>query len=141
MAEVLIGMGSNIEPESNLQSAAIALRAAFEGVSFSSVYRSEAVGMDSAADFLNACCRFESDLSQLAIKACLKRLEDAQGRDRSKGSWKPRTLDLDLLMYNDKVLDDELYRYAHAYVPAAELVEVGLPKDEMNSVSLMELRL
>jgi len=140
MSEVLIGMGSNINPEIHLQKAAAALRGEFDSVCFSSVYRSAAVGMQ-GSDFLNACCRLESDLTPDCIKARLKELEDAQGRDRSEGSWKPRTLDLDVLMYDGEVLDDELYRYAHAYVPAAELVAVKLPEDITGSVTLMELRL
>ncbi|NWF38336.1 2-amino-4-hydroxy-6-hydroxymethyldihydropteridine diphosphokinase [Mariprofundus sp. NF] len=140
MAEVLIGMGSNIEPELNLRLAAVALRRDFEEVCFSSVYHSPAVGMD-GADFLNACCRVESELSAALVKTRLKELEDAQGRDRSAGSWKPRTLDLDVLMYDGQVLDDELYRYAHAYVPAAELVAIDLPDRAGDAVTLVELRL
>lgn len=140
MAEVLIGMGSNIEPELNLALAAVALRSNFEGVCFSAVYHSAAVGME-GADFLNACCRLESELPASVVRSRLKALEDAQGRDRSKGSWRPRTLDLDLLMYDGEVLDDELYRYAHAYVPAAELVALDLPGDGVGAVTLVELRL
>lgn len=140
MAEVLIGMGSNIEPEENLLRAATTLRRMFGAVAFSSVYRSSAVGME-GADFLNACCCFESSSSATAVKEQLKKVEDAQGRDRSEGSWRPRTLDLDLLMYDGEVMDDELYRYAHAYIPAAELVQVALPTDDENLVEIMELRL
>ncbi|ATX82783.1 2-amino-4-hydroxy-6-hydroxymethyldihydropteridine diphosphokinase [Mariprofundus ferrinatatus] len=140
MAEVLIGMGSNIEPEKHLLAAATALRIQFGSVAFSSVYRSAAVGMQ-GSDFLNACCRLQSEMPAGEIKLCLKGLEDAQGRDRSEGSWRPRTLDLDVLMYGGEVLDDELYRYAHAFVPAAELVEIDLPCDDEKTVTLVELRL
>ncbi len=140
MAEVLIGMGSNIEPEENLLHAARALRDEFGSVTFSSVYRSAAVGMD-GADFLNACCRFKSDLSAANIKEQLKKMEDMQGRDRSEGSWKPRTLDLDLLMHGGEVVDDELYRYAHAYIPASELVQIKLPAGDGALLDLTELRL
>ena len=140
MAEVLIGMGSNIEPEKNLLAAATALRGQFGSALFSSVYRSAPVGMQ-GSDFLNACCWLESDMQAAEIKACLKAMEDAQGRDRSEGSWQPRTLDLDMLMYGGEVVDDELYQYAHAYVPAAELVAIELPRDEANTVTLIELRL
>ncbi len=123
MAEVLVGMGSNIEPEDNLLRAAAALRAEFGYVKFSSVYRSPAIGMD-GDDFLNACCVFHSNLGQSDLRRRMKTLEDAQGRDRSCGSWKPRTLDLDILMYDGEVMDDELYQYAHAFVPASELVKI-----------------
>lgn len=140
MVKVLVGMGSNIEPEHNLVRAAAALRIQFEGVIFSSVYRSSAVGMD-GDDFLNACCLFDSELPQQEICSLLKTMEDAQLRDRSKGSWKPRTLDLDLLAYDAQVVDDDLYRYAHAFVPAAELLAIDLPEDEEGLLTRVALSL
>lgn len=140
MVRVLVGLGSNIEPEYNLKRAAEALRGMFDGALFSSVYRSAAVGMN-GDDFYNACCLFRSALSPFEITQCLKKLEDAQGRDRSEGSWRPRTLDLDLLLYGAEVMDDEIYQYAHAYVPASELIADKLPQDEKGVVTLVELRL
>jgi 2-amino-4-hydroxy-6-hydroxymethyldihydropteridine diphosphokinase len=125
---VLIGMGSNIEPESNMERAAAAIRMRFPDVRFSKVYRSAAVGMD-GDDFLNACCLFETEMDLDALRDWLKALEDAHGRDRSQGSWRPRTLDLDLLIYGDEILDQDLYRYAHVYGPAAELVAMELPDE------------
>ncbi len=141
MTKVLVGMGSNIDPESNLLQAAAALRAEFGSVAFSSVYRSAAVGMD-GDDFLNACCLFDSALEQTEVRRRMKALEDAQGRDRSSGSWKPRTIDLDVLMYHGEVVDDELYRYAHAYVPASELVELkARPSTATQRLQVVSLRL
>jgi len=121
---VLIGMGSNIEPERHLCAAAAAIRERFPGVVFSRVYRSAAVGMEDAADFLNACCLFDMSMDSSRLNVWLKRLEDSYGRDRSRGSWKPRTLDLDVLMIGENVVNDDVYHYAHVYVPAAELVEL-----------------
>jgi 2-amino-4-hydroxy-6-hydroxymethyldihydropteridine diphosphokinase len=140
MARVLIGLGSNISPELNLSQAACALRQEFGRVAFSSVYRSAAVGME-GEDFLNACCLLNSELAMQEIRLRLKALEDAQGRDRSKGSWRPRTLDLDILMYDDQVTDNELHRHAHAFVPAAELVDCDLPEDEQGLLSKVALNL
>ena len=140
MAQVLIGMGSNIEPELNLVRAAIALRIQFDVITFSSVYRSAAVGM-AGDDFLNACCLFDTELSQQEINTLLKSVEDAQQRDRSEGSWKPRTLDLDLLIYDKRVVGDDLHLYAHAFVPAAELLAADLPEDEEGLLSRVTLSL
>jgi len=140
MARVLVGMGSNIEPERHLSEAAAALRAMFGPVEFSSVYRSAAVGME-GDDFFNACCLFETALPQAEVTVRLKALEDRFGRDRSAGSWKPRTLDLDVLLYDSLVVDDELYRYAHAYVPAAELIDLKLPSGAEGQLTPMALRL
>jgi len=127
----LVGMGSNIDPEHHLSSAAMAIRKLFPDACFSTVFRSPAVGMGKAEDFLNACCRLHSTKPAEALEAWLKQVEDEHERDRSHGSWKPRTLDLDLLMAGEDVLDDELFRYAHAYVPAKELVH--LPEVELDT--------
>jgi 2-amino-4-hydroxy-6-hydroxymethyldihydropteridine diphosphokinase len=121
MPQVLLGMGSNIDPEAHLKDAAKVIHDKFPQAQFSQVYRSAAVGMD-GDDFLNACCLLEHDLSEHTFSAWLKDLEDQHGRDRSQGSWKPRTLDLDVLMVDGKLLDEDLYKYGHIYVPASELV-------------------
>lgn len=138
---VLIGMGSNIEPEQHLCAAAEAIREGFPDVVFSNVYRSAAVGMDNAADFLNACCLIDTGMDPARLNAWLKQLEDAHGRDRVQGSWKPRTLDLDVLMLGDEVMDDDLYRYAHVYVPAVELVKLPSPIDAAGELQCIFLRL
>jgi len=141
MTIFLIGMGSNIEPECHLHAAAQTIRERFPGTAFSRVYRSAAVGMDEAADFLNACCLIETTMESAQLNAWLKQMEDAHGRDRSRGPWKSRTLDLDILMAGNEVLDDGLCRYAHVYVPAAELVELSLPPDVAEELRDTSIRL
>jgi 2-amino-4-hydroxy-6-hydroxymethyldihydropteridine diphosphokinase len=128
MTRVLLGLGSNIEPERHLLAAAQEIRQRFPSVRFSAAYRSAAVGME-GDDFLNACCLIVCGESLSELERWLKGLEDKHGRDRSEGSWKPRTLDLDILMADDQVLDDDLFRYAHVYVPARELIAIDLPEE------------
>jgi 2-amino-4-hydroxy-6-hydroxymethyldihydropteridine diphosphokinase len=123
LTRALIGMGSNIEPERHLAAAAREIREAYPAARFSTTYRSPAVGME-GDDFLNACCLFETAQTRDQLEAWLKRLEDRHGRDRTAGSWRPRTLDLDLIFFGEVCHDPDLYRYAHVYVPAAELVEL-----------------
>jgi len=136
----LVGMGSNIDPESNLRCAARAIRQRFADARFSRVYRSAAVGME-GDDFLNACCLFDTSLSCERLVAWLKGLEDMQGRSRAGGAWQSRTLDLDLLMLGTEVLDDDLFRYAHVYVPAAELLTLDILLADPSAVALHPLRL
>jgi len=136
----LIGMGSNIEPQRYLQAAAEELRKLFPNAQFSKVYQSAAVGMD-GDDFLNACCLLSGLPDQHIFIAMLKNIEDRFGRDRSEGSWKSRTLDLDLLIYNGVVLDDDLYKYAHVFGPAAELVTMKLPNVEAGMLQYVPLSL
>lgn len=140
MAAALVGIGSNISPEKHLADAAAEIRKRFSNVRFSSVYQSKAVGMD-GDDFLNACCLINDVPDRGGLISWFKSLEDEHGRDRSEGSWKPRTLDLDLLMFDGNVLDDDLYRYPHVYVPASELVEFERPDLEKSVVFKVELSL
>jgi 2-amino-4-hydroxy-6-hydroxymethyldihydropteridine diphosphokinase len=140
MYSALLNMGSNIDPEQHLLQAAAALRALCPTACFSAVYRSAAVGMD-GDDFLNACCLLQTELPLEALRQQLKILEDAQHRDRSQGSWRPRTLDLDILIYDGTVIDDDIYRYAHAFVPAAELVSLALPSDTEQRTTRVNLQL
>lgn len=80
----------------------------------------------SGADFLNACCRIETCLSFSAVKNWLREIEADCKRDRSHGSWKPRTMDLDLLMLKGEVVDKDIYRLAYLYQPARDLIHLKL---------------
>ncbi len=121
---VLIGMGSNIRPEYHLCAAAAALRMRAPAVRFSRVFRSAAVGMDAGAgDFLNACALMTAEEDADDIRVWLKGLEDRYGRDRSRGSWQPRTLDLDLMLFDDRWCEDVM-AHPHCFVPASELVRL-----------------
>jgi len=136
----LIGMGSNIDPEQHLMDAAKEICGRFPDCRFSAVYHSKAVGME-GDDFLNACCLIEGVPVREELVSWFKLLEDRHGRDRSEGSWKPRTIDLDLLVYGNEVVDDDLFRYPHVYVPASELVDMDFPTPEKGVVLKTELRL
>jgi 2-amino-4-hydroxy-6-hydroxymethyldihydropteridine diphosphokinase len=128
MARACLSLGSNLAPEANLRSAIAALRARFGKVSLSQVYRTVAVGFD-GAEFLNAAAVIETDLDPVALDAWLHALEDAHGRDRTAQRFGDRTLDIDLVLYDDVVLDgpgnlrvprDEL-RHAFVLRPLAEI--------------------
>ncbi len=113
-------MGSNIEPGRWLAFAARRLVEDFGEVRFSHVYETEAVGMD-GPPFWNACARIARAPAPQALVPRLKAIEDEAGRDRSQGSWRPRTLDLDLLVHGARVLDGDLARHLHLWLPVRDL--------------------
>ncbi len=128
MGRACLSLGSNIDPEANLRSAVAALRARFGDVAVSDAYVFPAVGFD-GGDFLNAAAVIETDLDPQALNAWLHALEDAHGRDRSGPRFGNRTLDIDIVLYDDLVLDgpghlrlprDEL-RHAFVLKPLAEI--------------------
>lgn len=128
MGKALLSLGSNQQPEENLRLAFDALRTRFGAIAASVVYRFPAVGF-SGPDFLNAAAAIDSDLDPVALNDWLHALEDAQGRDRSGPRFGDRTLDIDIVFYDDLVLDgpghlqlprDEL-KHAFVLMPLAQI--------------------
>ena len=70
----------------------------------SACYRSQAIGPGEQADYLNAALRLQTSLSAPSMLELLQSIEAHHGRQRSI-RWGPRTLDLDLLMFNQSVID------------------------------------
>lgn len=103
MSTAWLSLGSNLEPEANLLAAADALRARFGAVLFSPVYRTPSVGFD-GPDFLNAAAAIDTDLDPFALNDWLHALEDAQGRRRGGERFSSRTLDIDIVLFDDRVL-------------------------------------
>jgi len=123
-----LSLGSNIDAEANLRSAIAALRARFGDIAMSDVYAFPAVGFQ-GAEFLNAAAVIDSDLDPFALNDWLHALEAAHGRDRSGPRYGDRTLDIDIVIYDDLVLEgpghlqlprDEL-RHAFVLQPLAEI--------------------
>jgi 2-amino-4-hydroxy-6-hydroxymethyldihydropteridine diphosphokinase len=104
MSTAWLSLGSNVEPERHLRAAADALRERFGVVRFSPVYRTPAVGFE-GPDFLNCAAAVETDLDPQALNEWLHALEDAQGRDRSGPRFSSRTLDIDIVLFDDLVLE------------------------------------
>lgn len=100
MVEALIGIGSNLKPESALRAAVAALEQRFGRVGCSSVYRAPAAGV-AAAEYLNMVAKIATDADTDTLSAELASIETAVGRTRDD----PRVcrLDLDLLVYGGRV--------------------------------------
>lgn len=128
MATIYLSLGSNIEPESNLRTAVESLRQLFSEIILSPVYQSPAVGMV-GDDFLNAAARAHTGLTAEEVVVQLRSIEDQLGRDRSAPRFSSRTLDLDLLLYDDLVLStpelavprDEITEHAFVLQPLVDI--------------------
>ncbi|MBS0193898.1 MAG: 2-amino-4-hydroxy-6-hydroxymethyldihydropteridine diphosphokinase [Proteobacteria bacterium] len=114
----LLSLGSNLDPERHLRAAAQALRARFGDVVFSSVLRTPAVGFD-GPDFLNTAAIVRTDLTPQALDDWLHALEDAHGRDRSAPRFASRTLDIDIVLFDDRVIAPT--PQSHLQIPRPEL--------------------
>ena len=127
MARVYVSVGSNIDRDHNIDMALRLLDASFGELQRSSVYESEAVGFDSDP-FYNLVVGFDTDDTPREIQDVLHCIEEASGRIRTMG-LSARTLDLDLLLYDDLVTEEDglvlprtdITRYAFVLAPLAEI--------------------
>lgn len=128
MPEVYVAAGSNVEPVRHMSQAVAELERAFPGVCFSSWYRNRAVGFD-GADFINLVAGFATTLPVQAVLERLHAIEARCGRPRDAPRWAPRSMDLDVLLYGDLILEEpglklprpDLVKRAYMLGPLAEL--------------------
>lgn len=108
MARIYLGLGSNLgDKEANLLQAIERIKEQIGPVVARSVFFvSEPWGFQSEHFFLNACVAAETTLAPLDCLHCLKGIEKAMGRpEKSPGAYKDRLIDLDILFYDDWVLE------------------------------------
>lgn len=149
-----VGLGSNLGDSAGI------LQAAFESLDrtpgirlrrASGLYRTPAWGMTDQPDFTNAVAMLETTLVARDLLAAMLDIERAAGRERREdGSdrWGPRTLDLDLLLYADAVIDEPGLRVPHPYLhqrafvllpllqiaPDAWIPGVGAARDALSTI-------
>lgn len=129
-----VSIGSNIEPEDNLQRAVDLLREACEVLAVSAVYQSPPFGFTEQPDFLDVTVKIRTPLTPLAFKTgVLDRIERACGRDRASQANKygPLALDMDILLWGDTAFEfgDKPWRvpnkgvtqFAAVAIPLAEI--------------------
>jgi 2-amino-4-hydroxy-6-hydroxymethyldihydropteridine diphosphokinase len=116
MARVYLSLGSNQEPHRYLRVALDELHARFGKLAISPAYRSASVGFD-GADFINLAVGMDTDLSPLALNDWLHALEDRHGRRRDVPRYADRTLDVDIVLYDDLVTQGP----GHLDIPRKEL--------------------
>jgi 2-amino-4-hydroxy-6-hydroxymethyldihydropteridine diphosphokinase len=103
-----IGLGSNLEDPRNQLKRAFAAIGELSGtrlVAQSSLYRSAPLGYPDQPDFVNAVVKIATDLSPQALLQALLQIEHRHGRERTFRNA-PRTLDLDILLYDDVQLHE-----------------------------------
>jgi 2-amino-4-hydroxy-6-hydroxymethyldihydropteridine diphosphokinase len=128
MADVYVAAGSNVEPEKNLARALDELTQTFGELAISPAYRNPAVGFV-GADFINLVVGFRTVDAPAQVKQKLERIETSCGRPRDAPKWAPRSMDLDILMYDQLVSDapglilprPDLLRRAFMLKPLADL--------------------
>ena len=125
-----IALGSNIDPETNLPLASSRLSELGKPIAASTVYQNPAIADEPQPDYLNAAVLIETTLDPLTIRVKLREIEADLGRIRTEDKFAPRTIDLDLCILGNRVLDHELL----------SLPDPDLLKRAYLAVTLAELR-
>ena len=115
MIKAYIGLGSNLDdPQSQLKKAIISLEMmpSTSVVKTSSFYRSKPVGPQDQPDYINAVVELDTELSASVLLDYLQAIENEQGRER-KIKWGARTLDLDILLFGDEIINDDRLQVPH----------------------------
>ncbi len=112
MARVFVSVGSNIDRERKVPQALEHLQARYGELTRSSLYESPAQGFE-GADFYNMVVLFEASDTPYAVNDDLREIEARLDRVRSEDRFVSRTIDLDVLMYDDWVVDDDLLSLPH----------------------------
>ena len=128
MATAYVGMGANLgERLTTLCSSAMSLgqHSGLRLIEGSGLYETDPVGYTDQPDFLNAVLKVGTALSARGLLDLLLEVERAHGRVREE-KWGPRTLDLDLLLYDGRVIDEEGLHVPHPYLHERAFVLVPL---------------
>jgi 2-amino-4-hydroxy-6-hydroxymethyldihydropteridine diphosphokinase len=109
MNDAVIGIGSNIDPQAHVDAAISRLDYEFELVSLSSMVWTDPIGRPEQDKYLNGVARIRTPLDQDHLKRALHRIEDDLGRARGADKFAPRTIDLDVVVFNGRIVDEDIH--------------------------------
>jgi 2-amino-4-hydroxy-6-hydroxymethyldihydropteridine diphosphokinase len=116
-----LSLGSNIQPEENLVRAVQLLKKHGRIEAISNAWESKSVGAE-GPNYLNACMAFTTPLTWQALKEqVILPIELQLGRRRTENKFAPRTMDIDIILFDDRSCDDRTWEKAFVVVPLAEI--------------------
>ncbi|MDQ7113954.1 2-amino-4-hydroxy-6-hydroxymethyldihydropteridine diphosphokinase [Staphylococcus simulans] len=136
MPDVFLGLGSNVGDRENQLKEAIRLldeQSGIKVVKVSSFYETEPVGYVDQPDFLNLCVEIQTELSPKAVLERGLAIEQQLHRVR-KERWGPRTLDIDILLYGDQIIEEQDLTIPHPRMTERAFVLIPLQEIAPNKV-------
>lgn len=109
MNVAVIGIGSNINADENISRMLEELGKRVKVVKVSGFDKTKPIGIKNQPDFTNGAVKINTSLNREELTILLKDIEDLLGRNRSAPKFGPRTIDLDIIIWNGQVVDDDYY--------------------------------
>ncbi len=100
-----ISIGSNIDPAANVRAAVLGLGRWARLTGVSTVYRTPALERPAQPPYYNCVAMVQTDATPVDVRHTLRRMEEELGRQRTADKYAARTIDLDLILYDELVLD------------------------------------
>ena len=109
MNKVIIGVGSNINPNENIQLALEMIRRQMPILAESRFVVTKPIGDPKQPDFLNGAIMIETDLSPDELKKALQQIEKDLGKMNDEKAWGPRSIDMDIVVWNGAIVHPDVY--------------------------------
>ena len=109
MNSAVIGIGSNIDPSRNIRLARQKINTHHKVIKESRFLYTRPVGFVNQSDFLNGVILIETKMEKNDLDDWLKSIEKELGRIRGSNKFGPRTIDMDILIWNNKIIDEDVY--------------------------------
>ena len=118
----VISLGSNIDPDQNIQKAKELLQREQKVLGESTFVRTKPIGNTAQPDFINGALLISTELGLSELIARLKKLERMLGRKKSEDKFGPRPIDIDVVIWNGKVIDNDFYERSFVQNAVLELL-------------------
>ncbi len=109
MHSAILGIGSNINPNENIDQAIILLSEVSHVDKLSEIKVTKPIGITDQPDFSNGAVAITTDLNKTELQNQLKLIENKLGRDRSRPKFGPREIDLDIVIFDNVIVDDDYH--------------------------------
>ena len=109
MNTVVIGIGSNIQAETNISKMLEILKMHVEVLKVSAMIKTKPVGIKDQPDYTNGAVKIRTSIDNENLNQLLKKIEDQLGRDRTVPKFGPRCIDLDIITWNGEIVDKDYY--------------------------------
>jgi 2-amino-4-hydroxy-6-hydroxymethyldihydropteridine diphosphokinase len=123
--QVIISVGSNIDPQINIPASREILAAETQLLDCADAIETPPVGYENQPNFLNTAYLVATPLEFDGFNALLKSVENKMGRERGPIKSGPRTIDLDIIIWDGEVLNADYYQYDYVSIPIDQILSTN----------------